>query len=106
MSLIIGISIDLTKIDKSRIVVGKNGAKYYNMTVMVNDEPDKYGKDVAVKDGQSKEERERKDKEVFLGNGKVLWSGERKAKGATDKPAAKKEETFNANVGDDSDLPF
>ena len=32
MAQIINASIDLSKIDKSKIVEGKNGAKYYNFS--------------------------------------------------------------------------
>lgn len=73
MSKLIGASIDLSKIDKSRIIEGKNGAKYYNITISVNDEKDKYGNDCAITQGQTKEEREAKEKKVYLGNGKTFW---------------------------------
>ena len=40
MAQIISVSIDLNKLDKNRIIPGKNGAKYYNITINVNDEKD------------------------------------------------------------------
>lgn len=70
---IIGASIDLSKIDKSRIKEGKNGAKYYDIVVVINDEPNTYGKDVSIQQGQTKEEREAKAKKVFIGNGKTIY---------------------------------
>lgn len=73
MSQIISCSIDVTKIDNSKLVEGKNGAKYFNFTVVVNDEPDKYGKDCSITLAQSKEEREAKEKRVFIGGGKTIW---------------------------------
>lgn len=73
MSQIISCSIDVTKIDNSRLVDGKNGAKYFNFTVMVNDQPDKYGKDCSITLPQSKEEREAKTPRVFIGGGKTIW---------------------------------
>ena len=78
MAQIIGASIDLTKIDKSKIITGKTGAQYYNITIIVNDEPNQYGKDVAVQNEQTKEQRLAKEKPTYIGSGKVVWS---KAKG-------------------------
>ena len=37
MAAIATISIDLNKLDKSKIVHGKNGAQYYNLNISVND---------------------------------------------------------------------
>lgn len=78
MGTIISASIDLTKIDKSKIIKGKNGAEYYNIQVMINDKKDKYDNDVSVIQGQTKEERQRKDNKQYIGNGRVIWSGEKK----------------------------
>ena len=74
MAQIISVSIDLSKLDKSRIVEGKNGAKYYNLTINVNDQKDNYGNDASVTIAQTKEEREAKQPRTFIGNGKVIWS--------------------------------
>lgn len=73
MAQIIGCSIDVTKIDKSTLVEGKNGAKYYNFTVTVNDEANEYGKDVSISASQSKEDREAKKPRTFIGSGKTIW---------------------------------
>lgn len=73
MSQIISASIDLSKIDKSKIVAGKNGQKYYSISISVNDEADKFGNDVAIIANQTKEEREAKAPKVYLGNGKTVW---------------------------------
>ena len=66
----ITISIDLSKIDKSRIIEGKNGAKYYNLTVDKTRNPDRFGNTHAVYQSQTKEERADKKEKVYLGNGK------------------------------------
>jgi len=66
-------SIDLTKIDKSKINNHKNGSAYYNIDIFIKDEKDQYGNDCAISQSQSKEEREAKDKKVYIGNGKSLW---------------------------------
>lgn len=98
MSQIISASIDLNKIDKSKIVTGKNGAKYYNFTIVVNDKPDNYGKDVQLKDSQTKEQREAKEKAPFIGGGKTVW------KSTTDVPAQSSQPVSQEPEGDD--LPF
>lgn len=86
MKIIAG-SIDLSKIDKTRIVTldkdgnpFKNGAKYLNIDIIVNDEKNQYGQDCSISQAQTKEERERKDKKNYLGNGKTVWEGATKAK--------------------------
>ena len=77
MAKIIGASIDLTKIDKSKIKEGKNGQKYIDISIVLNDEADKFGNTVAITEGQTKEEREAKAKKTYLGNGKVVWENDR-----------------------------
>ena len=70
---ILSCSIDLTKINKSKIRPHANGSKYYNISVMVNDEKDSFGNNVAITEGQSKEERDAKEKKVYIGNGKTVF---------------------------------
>jgi hypothetical protein len=94
--MIISASINLSKIDKTKIIEGKNGAKYYNISVFVKDEKDKYDNDVAVATSQSKEERASKEKTNFIGNGRVVYFG---------KFAKTNNEENNSNQSTD-DLPF
>lgn len=75
------VSIDLSKIDKSRIVSTdkngqpfQNGAKYYNIDVIVFDEASQYGSDVMVSEGQTQEERQNKVKSKAIGNGKTVYT--------------------------------
>jgi len=99
---IISASIDLNKIDKAKIKPGKEGAKYYNLDIIVNDTANTYGQDVSISEPQTKEQRTAKEKKVFLGNGKTVWSNDPKAETAqiiNEKPA-----DSNSNAGDD--LPF
>lgn len=79
MSKIINFSIDLSLLDKSKIVEGKNGGKYYNFTMLVNDKADNYGNDCKVILPQSKEQRENKEAKVYVGNGKVVFNGNQKS---------------------------
>jgi len=73
MASIVSGSIDLTKIDKSKIYEGKKG-KYYPITVVLNNEPSPYGDSGYIQTEQTKEERDAKQPKTFLGNVKVVWT--------------------------------
>lgn len=70
MAQLISLSIDVTKITKSKIKDGK----WLNLTISVNNEVNEYGKNVSLYEEQTKEERESKAKRSYLGSGKVVWS--------------------------------
>ena len=94
MSSIINLSINLDKIDKSKIIAGKKG-KYLNLTVGGNrDGEDQYGNTHYVFQSQSKEEREGKTEKNYLGNGKeFVFNNE---------PVT----ASSSSSGNDDDLPF
>ena len=73
MASILKTSINLNKIDKSKIIEGKKG-KYLPITITINDEPDQFGNQGPVVVEQSKKEREAKTEKVFLGNVQVVWT--------------------------------
>jgi len=77
MSTILNAGIDLTKIEKSKIIKGKKGS-YINVTVFINDEIDQYGNNASIIMSQTKEEREAKTPRVYLGNGRTVGSGQPK----------------------------
>jgi len=100
MSKMLTGSIDLNKIDKTRIVSTdkngnpfENGAKYLNVVVWINDEADKYGNNASIQISQSKEERESGVKATYIGNLKEPQS-------RSNEPTSAKRES----VADD--LPF
>lgn len=93
-------SIDLSKIDKTRIVEGKNGGKYFNITIILNDTKDQYGNDVSVQVGQTKEERSAKTKAVYLGNGRLIYSS------SVEEEAGKNPIPPVNSSSDNDDLPF
>ena len=75
MSKLLTGSIDLSKIDKTKIVdrdkngnLFSNGAKYLNVVVWLNDEADQYGNNASIQLSQSKEEREAGVKATYIGN--------------------------------------
>jgi len=100
MGATINFSLDLSKIDKSKIIQGKKGS-YYNVTLFVNDQEDQFGNNVAVATSLSKEERESGAKTSYLGNGRVISTDGSimavKPKGSTEQPA---------NQAVDADFPF
>lgn len=73
MSALLSMSIDLTKIEESK-VIEKNGKRWLNLTVSISDKTDNYGNNANVSINQSKEEREAKAPKTFLGNAKVIWT--------------------------------
>lgn len=102
---IISASIDLNKIDRNKLIAGKNGAEYLNIDITIKDDKDAYGNDTAITLKQSKEERDSKAKKVYIGNGKTMWEGEPLHKPA--KPVEKQPETIHeTSVESFSDLPF
>ena len=68
MSAILSLSIDLTKIDKSKLKDGK----YLNTQIFINDET-KYGNNVSMAYSQTKEERDNKTPKQYIANGKVVY---------------------------------
>lgn len=99
MGTLINASIDLTKVDKSKLVKGK----YLNLSISINDNLDNYGNNVALSIQQTKEEREIKASKTFLGNGKVVYTnGVVKVAEKQDKQQTATEKMLNAK----DDLPF
>ena len=90
MSVITG-SINVTKIDKSRLVSGKKG-KYLNIAIFVNDEADQYGNNGMIVQSVSKEDREAGERGEILGNIKIFGQTE-KSEGY-DEPAGEEEIPF------------
>ena len=102
MSALLNFSLEIDKISKSKIVVGKNGKKYYNLTLSVNDQTNQYGQNVSVFDSQSEEERKAKKQKDYLGNGKVVWTDGKIVKAEQQGSSAPKQ-SFQPQA---DDLPF
>ena len=93
MSKLITLNIDLTKIDKSKIVEGKKG-KYLNLVVAERKEKDNYGNTHTIYIQQSKEERQDGAAKQYIGSGKEI-----ELNNIATAPSQSKQE-------DDTDLPF
>lgn len=80
MKLGISLKIDVTKIDKTRLFQGKNGAKYLDITTFVDlDTPSQYGDHGFITQNVSKEERDNGVKGEILGNTKVFYNDNQQA---------------------------
>lgn len=101
----ITMSIDVTKIDKSRLFPGEKGT-YLNLQTFVDlDNKDQYDNNGFITQSLSKDERDSGKQMPILGNVKVFWSGEgqpSQRQQQNNKPAAP------AYAGDDmsDDIPF
>ena len=69
MATIINASIDVTKIDRTKLIKDK----YLNLSIIVDDKNDKFGNNVSITLSQSSEERAAKAPKTYMGNGKVVW---------------------------------
>jgi len=72
MSKLVSLSIDVTKIDKSKLYKGEKGT-YLNLDVWIDEEADEDWKKVSANQSQTKEEREAKQKKNYVGNGKLVF---------------------------------
>ena len=73
MASIIKTSIDLNKIPKDKIYIGKKG-KYLPITITLNNDVDQFGNQGPVVVEQTKDERDAKAAKTYLGNVKVVWT--------------------------------
>ena len=103
MASIIKTSIDLNKIPKDKIYVGKKG-KYLPITITLNNEPDQFGNQGPVVVEQTKDERDAKAEKTYLGNVKVVWTDGQNVDKA---PYDSNQPTVPASApAVDEDLPF
>lgn len=102
--IIQNVSIDVMKIDKAKLIEGKNGAKYYSCDIILSDTPNQYGQDVSVSTAQTKEERAEKAKRHYIGNGKKVFdSNLGGVKVSTAQPIAERSQPTQQPL---DDLPF
>ncbi len=95
MARTITASINLSKIDKSKLIKGQKGT-YLNLVLFVNDEPDQFNNNVAIAQSQTKEERDGGAKTNYLGNGKTNDMQQKEVKS----------ESIPVIAEQDDDLPF
>ena len=103
--MMFGISLDVTKIPKDKLVKGKKGT-YLSLTGFIDDELNDYDQNISVWLEQSKEEREDKASKVYLGNGKLFWSDDKELLPTAKTEVVGEAEKPKAQQDDDDDLPF
>jgi hypothetical protein len=101
----ISLNINLSKIDKSKIVTGAKG-KYIDLTAFVDlDEKDQYGNSGMITQSLSEDERKAGTKGPILGNSKVFWRD-----GSQQQPQSAQQQAPQAAPGlddfEDSEIPF
>ena len=89
MNKLMTASINLSKIDKTKIIDGKNG-KYIDLVIWFNEEPDQYGNNFSIQ-----QKTDMGGAKIYLGNGKYYIPKEKEEK-------RKKTDVEEKN----SDLPF
>ena len=109
MKIGISIKIDVTKVDKSRLFAGKNGAKYLDLTTFIDtDNPSQYGDHGFIAQSVSKEEKTAGTRTPILGNTKVFYSdlpqAQAQSGGFQQQAAPQQAPPMAANF--DDDIPF
>lgn len=105
MKLRVNLSIDVTKIDKDRIKMGKKRpdgsyGKYIDLTTYLDTDKDsQYGDHGFISQQVSQEEREAGTQTPILGNCKVVWSDIEEEAVAPSRPVQQQELM-------DDDIPF
>lgn len=94
--MIIKAKIDVTKIEKGRLFIGKNGAKYLDCTLLESrDGVDKYGNHFMIVQDVSKDERLAGVKGAIIGNAKKMESR-----------TAPQQEILRGETAHDDSVPF
>ncbi len=97
----IGLTIDVSKIDKSKLIKGKKGV-YLDAQIFVNlIDADQYGNHGMITQSQTKQERQAGGQGAILGNGKIFWREESNVQPIQTVPG----QAVDAPTFDD-DIPF
>lgn len=109
MKIGLNLSIDVTRLDKSRFYKGKKGT-YAKLTCFVDtEEISQFGDSGTITQELSKEDRDNGVKLPILGNAKVFWKdGQSKSsnKQQESKPAPQNNQNNGYDDGEDGFIPF
>lgn len=92
-------SICVSKIPREAIKVAENGQKYLSVVIAEGKEPDAYGNTHYITLSQTKEQREAKEKKVYIGNGKAYQP-------KASAPVSAEDIAAMPSVTEADDLPF
>lgn len=101
--MIIDLDICFSDIPKDKLTTAKNGKLYGHIIVASLRDTDEYGNTHSVYMRQTKEEREAKDKKIYIGRAKELNFTKSEAPKQEPKPETPKTDTSNS---DNEPLPF
>ena len=74
MKVAVNFSIDISKLDKSRYVKGRNGSEYVDLTCFISpEEPDQFGQHGGIQQSTTQDERAAGTKMAYVGNVKAFW---------------------------------
>ena len=97
---LINAGINVSKVPKSAIREDNNGNKWLNVDIWINPDADDYGNHASINIQQTKEQRDAKEKKVYIGNGKKMF-------GWDDAPTASMMTGKQIKAAqDDGDIPF
>ena len=106
MRLGINLSIDVTKLDKSRFYKGKKGT-YAKLTCFVDtEETSQYGDNGTITQEVSKEDRENGVKLPILGNAKVFWKDGQSGQQSQVRQPQQNNQNNGYDDGPGSEIPF
>ena len=111
MKVAVNFSIDVTKLDKTRFIEGKNGSKYVDLTCFISpEEPDQFGQHGGIQQSTTKDERDAGTKMAYVGNVKAFWGdGVNIVKDASGSNAPQSSGNAPQSAGHqsfDDDIPF
>ena len=98
--MIIDLDICFSDIPKDKLTTAKNGKLYGHIIVASLRDTDEYGNTHSVFMRQTKEEREAKDKKIYIGRAKELNFTK------ADKPQPEQSQPQGSTTQDDENLPF
>lgn len=102
----VSLSIDVTKIDKSRLYKGQKGT-YLDATVFLDlVDADQFGNHGMITQSVTKEEKEGGIRGAILGNGKIIWRDEADAQSQRQRQPDRTPARQQAAPDFDDDLPF
>jgi hypothetical protein len=101
------VKVDVTKLKKEWFFMANSGAKFVDLALYENDEPDKFGNDWACKQSPPKEVREAGEKGHYVGNGKNLGGGGKTQQRPPQRPQPPaKQDEWTDDSGSEDSIPF
>ena len=106
MKIGFNMTIDVTKLDKSRFFKGKKGT-YAKLTGFVDtEETSQFGDNGTITQELSKEDRDNGIKLPILGNAKIFWKDGQSGQQSKGRPQPQNNQNNGYDDGEDGFIPF